>query len=302
MLIKAIIYVSLGRDKKVIDLLKKSSPPFSEIAQYPGIKEHLKPVSLAPKYALAYFYFDQGYYLQAINVIKSKLAESPNNFLLHYILAESTYRHGDYRQAVLEFAKTTKIFPQSLTLKFRLANSLEKAGAEKEALSAYSAITQDRPDFTIAILAHSKILARLSRWSDARRVLESGLNFASDSAHLISSYGWALCYEKSFKDLDNMWPILTKYADIGPATLQHLKGWAAYLQNDFINAQGFLKKALHEAPGDPEICFHLGMAEYKIGDQKEATNLLIQSFYFDEQKRRYEHNIDGVLRKTISSK
>ena len=301
LLVKTTINVSLGRDKEAIDLLKKSAPPFSEIAKHADIKKHLKPISLGPKYALAYLYFDQGYYLQAINIIKNTLEESPNNFFLHYILAESLYRHGDYRQAVLEFTKTAKIFPQSLALKFRLANALEKAGAEKEALSAYSAITQDRPDLIIVILAHSKMLARLSRWSDARRVLESGLNFASDSAHLISSYGWALCYEKSFKDLDNLMPILKKNADISPAALQHLQGWAAYQQNDFINAQELLNQALYQAPGVPEICFHLGMTEYKNGNQKKAENLLIQSFYFDEQKRKYEHKIDSVLKKIISS-
>ena len=300
MLLEATIYISIGKNNEVIEALKKSAPPFTEFAQYPEIKDNLKPSSMGSLYALAHFCFDQGYYLQAIKVIKSALEKSPDNFFLHYILAESLYRNRNYREAVIEFTKATKIFPQSIALKLQLARALEKAGAENEALAAYSAITQSRPDFLTAVFAHSRMLARLSRWPDARRVLESGLNFNPKSAPLLSSYGWMLCYEKLFKELENLMSELKENSNIKPATLKHLQGWTAYQQKDYVNARQLLRTALQEAPGDPEICFHLGMAAYKSSNLNEAKNLFVQTLYFTEQKEKYQYTIESLLKKSAN--
>jgi len=124
--------------------------------------------------------------------------------------------------------------------------------------------------------------------SDARQVLESGLNYYPDSLPMLVSYGWRLSDEKLLGELENFIILLEKRKDIKPTILNHLKGWAAYQNMNFVKAQELLEQAMYDLPGNPEICYHLGMTELKLGNNKKAENLISQSLYFKEQKEKYK--------------
>ena len=56
-----------------------------------------------------------------------------------------------------------------------------------------------------------------------------------------------------------------------------------------------LKNAIEKAPGDPEICYHLGMVMLETGKEDIATNLLRQSLLFEKQKKKYRDKIDQAI-------
>lgn len=162
----------------------------------------------------------------------------------------------------------------------------------QEALKNYAALSKERPDFLLTQLAYGEMLKRLGQWDKARNAYEWSLNFKPDSVPLLISLGWTLAH---LKDLEALAPVLrTLKANkkTKPGSILHLEGWAAYQRKDLPRAVELLAQALEAAPGNPEVCYHLGMAYIATEDHQKAENLLEQAFLFPEQREKYKKQGD----------
>jgi len=294
-MLKAITYFSMNNKKKTIEELKQTSLPYSELAVRPDFERNLNQPSIGPDIGLAFFCLDQKFYNQAIIIAKKAAEKSQNNILLSFIFAECYLQTEKFSLAIKELLKINDVFKGSYALQFYLSQAYAKAGMITDARKIYKSLTEERPDFIMANLVYGKLLSDSSKWEEARKVYENGLNFMPDSRHLQISLGWVLTYLNEFESLDNLLQIIKKNAKIKPASFLHLKGWSAFKNNDFSKAEELLTKAIERTPGDPEICFHLGMTMMKTGKNDVAKNLLQQSLLFKKQRDRYQDTINKTL-------
>ena len=116
-----------------------------------------------------------------------------------------------------------------------------------------------------------------------------------DSPQLQISLGWVLVHLNDQEAFNNLLPIIEKDNRVKPKLLLHLTGWAAFNNNEFVKASEQLRKALDLSPGDPEVCYHLGMAMMRSGNKDVAKKLLQQSLLFKEQRDKYHNSIKKVL-------
>ena len=288
-LVLAVIHLSLGDAQSATQALKRAPVPFSEIADLSALQDSLKSPSLGPAIGLAYFCLDQGYYQQAVEIVKDGLAKNPDNVFLHLILAETYRQTGKYDLALAEFKRLKTIMPESFSIRYLLAKTYEEAGMDQQALQNYASLSKDRPDFLLAQLAYGKLLERLGEWDKARNAYEWSLNFKPDSVPLLISLGWTLSHLKDLEALEPVLRALKANEKTGHSSILHLEGWAAYQRNDPSRAVELLTQALAEAPGNPELCYHLGMAYVATGDKQQAENLLQQAFLFPEQAGKYKN-------------
>ena len=291
-LVLAIIQLTLGDAQSATQALKRAPMPFPEISTHKSMQNHLKPPSLGPTIGLAYFCMDQGYYDQAIKIANGAIAKNPNNIFLHFLLAETYRRTNKYDMALTEFKHLNTIMPESFSFRFLLAKTYEEAGMHQEALKNYAALSKERPDFLLTQLAYGKLLRRLGQWDKARNAYEWSLNFKPDSVPLHISLGWTLAHLKDLKALAPVLRSLKANKKTKPDSILHLEGWAAYQRKDLAKAVELLAQALEAAPGNPEVCYHLGMAYIATGDHQKAENLLEQAFLFPEQREKYKKQAD----------
>jgi len=294
-MLKAITYFAMNKKKETIEELKQTSLPYSELAVLPDFEKYLDQPSIGPDIGLAFFCLDQKFYNQAVIIAEKAAKKSKNNILLNFVLAECYLQKEKYSLAIKELLKINKAFKNSYALQFYLSQAYAKAGMINDATKTYKSLTEERPDFIMADLVYGKLLSDFSKWEQARKIYENGLNFMPDSPHLQISLGWTLAYLNEFDSLDNLLQIIEKNEKIQPASRLHLKGWTAFKNNDFSKAEALLTKAIETAPGDPEICFHLGMAMMKEGNKDMSKNLLQQSLLFEKQRNKYQDTIDTIL-------
>ncbi|MCK4787694.1 MAG: tetratricopeptide repeat protein [Desulfobacteraceae bacterium] len=291
---RSIIFLAMGKKQLVTQELSRASIPFSEMATHQALQNHLEPPSLGPTLGLVYFCLDQGYYTQAIKISQKSLAKTPDNIFLHLTLAQSYQRLGKNTKALSEYRRISEIMPESFALRFQLARACDKAGLHQEALRYYTNLSKERPDFVVAQLAHGGLLERLGQWDRAKDVYESGLNFQPNSVRLLTSLGWTYSHTKDFDSLTGLLRTLKANNKAKPASIWHLEGWCAYQRKDFLKATELLTKALEANPGNPEICYHLGMALRSSGEHLKADNLLEQTLLFPEQREKYEKTIEKI--------
>ena len=294
-MLKAITYFSMNKKKKAIEELKQTPLPYSELSVLPDFEKYLNQPSIGPDIGLAFFCIDQKFYNRAISIAEKAYKKSQNNILLNFILAECYLKTENFSPAIKELLKINDTFKGSYALQFYLSQAYAKAGMINDASKTYRSLTEARPDFIMANLVYGKLLSDFSKWAEAREVYENGLNFMPDSPQLQMSLGWILVYSDELDSLDNLLQIIEKNKKIEPASLLHLKGWAAFKNNDFPKAEELLTKALETAPGDPEICFHLGMTMMKTDKKDAGKNLLQQSLLFKEQRGKYQDTINKIL-------
>jgi len=286
-LVLATINLSLGDVQSATEALRRAPVPFPEIAGIGSLQAHLKSPSLGPVIGLAYFCLDQGYYQQALETAKAGLVKHPGNIFLHFILAETYRQTGQYKMALSEFKRLNTIMPESFSFRFLLAKTYEEAGMDQQALKRYAALSKERPDFLLTQLAYGKLLEGSGEWEKARNAYEWSLNFKPDSVPLLVALGWALIHSRDFEALAPVLSTLKTNDKANPGLVLHLEGWAAYQQKDRPRAVELLAQALAETPGNPEVCYHLGMAYGATGDKQKAINLLQQAFLFPEQAEKY---------------
>jgi len=298
-MLKAITYFSLNEKGRVVEELKQTTLPYSELAVAADFVNYLNEPSLGPTISLAFFCLDQKFYKQAIAIAEQAYSKHSNNILLNFIIAEGYLQNGEYSSAIKELIKISGNFKGSYALQFYLSQAYSKAGMLVEAANTYKSLTEERPDFVLANLVYGKLLSDHSKWSEAKQVYENGLNFMPDSPQLQISLGWTLVHMNDQEAFSDLLPIIEKNTKIEPVTLLHLTGWEAFKNNEVVKAKEQLSKAINLAPGDPEICYHLGMVLMESGNKDVAKNLLQQSLLFKVQREKYHNSIKKVLEENI---
>ncbi|WDP90736.1 MAG: tetratricopeptide repeat protein [Desulfobacter sp.] len=294
-ILKAISYLSMNNKTETVKEMKQGPLPYSEIASLSGFEKLLSQPSMGPDIGLAFFCLDQKFYKEALSIAKRNSNDSKNNILLSFITAESYLLSEQYSLAINELIKINKTFKNSYAIRFYLSQAYGKAGMINEAGEAYKSLTNERPDFIMANFVYGKLLEKLGQWSHAKENYENGLNFEPDSPSLQMSLAWTLANLNEFDNLNRLLRIIEKNEKIAPLSIIHLKGWLAFKTDNFDEAEKLLKKAIEKAPGNPEICYHLGMTMIQTGKQDTAKNLLKQSFLFEKQRKLYKDSIPNAL-------
>jgi len=269
--------------------------PLYEWSALHTIEGHLQNRKLAIPLAYTHFCLVQGFPRQAEEAIETAYLADANNVFVQWLRAETQGHLGNHLKAarILEQAETQ--LPMSQTLPFLRARALEKAGDIPAAKALFAHILTLRPDFVDAALAYGRILEREENPDACLPIYATTLNYLPKSLPLLKAYAWALLHIRDFAGFQPIFERLQSHAQMRPAALLHLQGWLSHQQGDFPRAVQQLQEALDHAPGDPEICYHLGMAQWANGHPDTAHQLLTYAMYFDKTRAKHGPQVARIM-------
>ncbi len=194
----------------------------------------------------------------------------PGNMVAYNIQGYNFIRNKEFDKAIKFFNKMIELEPENPAFYISLAKIYTLKGEIDNTITHYRQAISADPD---NVYAHMKIgvfleaKGLLDESADAyKKVIELAPEFAPSYNNL------ALLYALKMNDIDIALKMAKRAKELDPnnPSISDTLGWIYYLDAKYDKALPLLKDAVQEAVWNPTIRYHLGMAYYKKGLQREA--------------------------------
>ncbi len=186
----------------------------------------------------AQIYYLKKSYKKSLPLYQKIYKKTPNNKQLFSIIINLLIKMKDYDQAIQLLTKEAKKNPEDINNLFRLASLLQEREQFKKAEMYYQAVLKKNPKHIIALNNLAWIIIEKDQ-KEALNMAEKAYTLSPESASIIDTYGYFLALNKRYKQ-----------------------------------AFELLKIAIEKRPEDNDIQYHLAFLYHKMGQNKEALNIL----------------------------
>jgi len=144
------------------------------------------------------------------------------------------------------------------------------ANNPSEALNQMNAVLAKKPDDLQALLVTGMIYSQMKEFNKARDAYEKAI--AANPTLVLALNNLAYIYAEKLNDLKRASELAQKARSIAPTNPSVLDtlGWITYKQGGYQQAADLLSQSAAKSPDNPEIQFHLGMADYMM-DRTDAA-------------------------------
>lgn len=169
-------------------------------------------------------------------------ALEPNAWLPHRNLAQVRLAAGDVHGAIAEYETALKLSPAEPRIVIELTSVYEKQGRVDDAIARYDGLYAANPE--------SRQLA------------------ANNLAMLL------VTYRTDQASLDRAQRLTAEFASSENGSLLDTNGWVRFKRREYQEAAAVLERAAARAPDSRIIRYHLGMAEFQLGQRDRARSNL----------------------------
>lgn len=209
--------------------------------------------------------FVQGKLDDALKSLEDAVRLSPKNVAYHYALITELFRRGKQDDAIARFDAMKTAAPGHPSTRYLQAFVDARAGRLTEARDGVMQVLKQTPEFLPAQLLAGTVLLRLNDQAQARTYLNAVLSRAPGHQMarmlLISSH---LSAGEAPRALELAQPLLER--PITDARTLGLIGQVLLANGDFDKAEDFLQRAVKAAPEDTQARLRLGAARMAGGD------------------------------------
>jgi tetratricopeptide (TPR) repeat protein len=294
--------------------LDKGIKPVREVASAAdGVAESL--------WDMAVLLSDQNVDKVALMLARMALHLKPRFAMAQILVGDIQVGMERYSDSVAAYDKVDRASPRSWEARLRAADTLSRAEKIDPALDRLSAMAEERPKRSDALIARGDILRFKKRYDDALENYDQAFARIGqiERRHWSLYYARAISLERSKRwqraekdflkaiELQPNQPFVLNYlgyswVDKG----QHLKralgmiekavrlrsndgfivdslGWAHYRLGAFRRAVRYLERAIVLSPYDSAINDHLGDAYWRVGRRKEARFQWLRALRFDPE-------------------
>ena len=187
-----------------------------------------------------------------------------------FLLAKIHAATGNVRQTETDLLRVIELNPEFtkayLVLAQLYAGSNRQPEAQKKLTESLSRNPRDRG--TLMLLA--MLQNQTGSYAEARSTYERLLSFYPDFAPALNNL--AFLYAEQFKQLDKAQQLAQKARLSFPAnpTIADTLGWIFFLRRDYAAAVNLLRESTAGLPAEAEVQYHLGMAQYMMGEEAPA--------------------------------
>ncbi|HMC27829.1 MAG TPA: tetratricopeptide repeat protein, partial [Verrucomicrobiae bacterium] len=143
-----------------------------------------------------------------------------------------------------------------------------------EALKELEIVLGKNPQYFPALLTSGIIYERMGDFAKARDNYEKVLALSPNFIPALNNL--AYIYSEKLNNLDRAGELARKAHELASAepSVEDTLGWVLYRQGKYQEAAELLEQSASKSPGNGEIQFHLGMANYMMGRLDEARAVL----------------------------
>jgi tetratricopeptide (TPR) repeat protein len=191
----------------------------------------LEPNSVDARYVRALLLMAMGRLDEAVSEIDYAARLDPLSAQVHSTYGRVLYRARRFEEARVRLERALELEPRNAGIYARLANVLEQVGRHDEALRVLDKTGPQDPSAS-AVAARARILVRMGRTQDARRLLAQLAAQTPARAEVLAALGdHDAAFKALFQALDqrDSWPIFIKTDPVFDGMHRDAR-WSAVLQ------------------------------------------------------------------------
>ena len=213
---------------------------------------------------------------EAISLTKKAAADSPKDQSLTVTLAMLYGEKGDADTATKLLTPLLQGNASDLELYLDLAQVQERGRKYDEAAQSADralSLARDSSDKVSAYFLLGAIYERQKLFDQAEQQFQKALALDPDNASVLNYYGYMLA-DRGLR-LSDATAMIQRAVSSDPSNGAYLDslGWAYYKQNNFTQAEEYLRKAVARESHDPTILGHLADTYMKLGQTEQAADL-----------------------------
>ena len=210
----------------------------------------------------------------AMNRVQSRLQQSPDQPVLHLLVAKIQTAQGDRAAAEKTLAETARLKPDDASAPLLLAQTYLDDGRTNDALQLMQTVIQRDPKNLVAMMLEASIDENSHDYKAAAATYDKMLEVDPKCTPALNNLAWL---DSEYLDqLDHAFELAQRARDLmpfDPSTADTL-GWIYFKRGVYPSALTFLQEAASKMPGQPDVQYHFGMANYMSGNPAAAHDAL----------------------------
>ena len=213
-------------------------------------------------------------YAQAIQRVEAQIAKNPKAGELYLLLARAHLAASDTTKAEAALRQVIELQPDSPIGYLFLAQLYVSSNQKEKALTNLQQAVVKNPKNVEALTLIAMIQEQQKNYAAARDSYEKIV--ALNPKFVVALNNLAYLYSEQFNNLDKAYQLAQQaqaLTSLSPDIADTL-GWILYKKHQYPYARTLLTEAAEKRPASADIQFHLGMANYMMGEEKPAQAAL----------------------------
>ena len=211
----------------------------------------------------------------ALQRAQAELERAPQS--AHFLEGKVYAAQGQWDRAEASLLKTLELDPNYLSAYELLISTYVASNKLPQAINQVESLLSKSPDNLRALMVSALLYERINELAKAQAAYEKLLSIKPDSPPILNNL--AYLYAERLGELDKAYDLAQRARALQPgdAAIADTLGWILYKRGDYKQALALLQESAKNLPNNPEIQFHLGMANYMMGRTEEAQTAFRQA-------------------------
>ncbi|MCP4264768.1 MAG: tetratricopeptide repeat protein [Candidatus Brocadiaceae bacterium] len=203
----------------------------------------------------------------------------PTNAVAYKVQANTLGSIGEVDKVIEVCNKLVELEPENPVFYIKLANIYRRKGEMDEALVQCRKAVGVAPDNVTAHMGIGILLESKSLLEESVEAYKKVIELDPTSPMAYNNIAWIYA-SKMKANMDEAMKLAERAKELSPndPNISDTLGWIYYMDSKYDKAVLLLRAAVQNATWNPTIRYHLGMAYYKKGLQKEALLELQRAF------------------------
>jgi tetratricopeptide (TPR) repeat protein len=207
--------------------------------------------------------------------LDSVIARLPNNVLAGSLRAELLMTEGQLDPAITAYRKLVPIAPGSPLVYLGLARAQQASNHLDDAAETLRQGIDKTHDATSLVSELSGLYLRQGRVDDSIALYEQVLQQNPHSIFAVNNLALLLVdYHQDAATIARAQKLAEQLASSSQPQLIDTRGWVRFKSGDYRGAESLLQQAVEKMPQFPEFRYHLGMAQFRSGEEQAAEQSL----------------------------
>ena len=209
-------------------------------------------------------------YDSASQRVQKQLAQTPNAAGAHFLQARIHAAQQKWDLAEASLVKTLELDPNFVSAYDMLVSTYVAAGKLTQALGQLDGMVALNPNSERPLMLSAMIHDRSKDYAKAAATYEKLLAQNANFAPALNNLAWL--YAEHLHQVDRGYELARKARSLQPGnpSIADTLGWICYQRADYPQAVALLREAVAKLPGEHEVQYHFGLANYMMGEMETA--------------------------------
>ena len=206
----------------------------------------------------------------AVKRVEAQISKVPESGGLHFLLAKLYEAKNDLEKAESLLLKAIDLEPGMYTAYTELGKIYIRMGKEDLARSKFRDVLSKSPNNLGAMMMLGVLEQKNGNMPEAQAHYEKVLELKPGFAPAANNLAYIYCEYDGDLEKASRLAMQANEANPEDPNISDTFGWILFKQGDYRWALSLIQQSVSKIPENPEVWYHLGMVQYKLGKRQEA--------------------------------